>query len=97
MAEGHTMKQVTFLLAFALWLMTGLIIAAGPPNDYSVAPEVIASGGQTSSSASYTVMSTLGQPAVGSGGSQTYNLCSGYWCDTSIPNLHTYLPVIRRG
>ena len=90
------MKPAAFLLACALWLTTGLTYAATPPV-YVIAPDVIASGGGMSTSASYTVRSTVGQAAIGMSDSAAYQACSGYWCGNSILGMRTYLPVVRRG
>ncbi len=41
---------------------------------------VLANGGDPSSSAGYSLLGTLGQPAVGHGLSSDFLLCSGFWC-----------------
>ncbi len=70
-------------------------VSAGVSPSYTLAPDVLASGGQAASSANYAFVSTLGQPLIGSNGSAAYALCSGYWCE--IPAVYQdYLPVILR-
>ena len=68
---------------------------AGTSPSYTLAPDVLASGGRVTTSANYAFVSTLGQPLIGSNGSVAYSLCSGYWCE--IPAVYqAYLPVMLK-
>jgi hypothetical protein len=57
---------------------------------------VVAAGGQTASSANYTIASTAGQPAIGQGASASYSVCSGFWCRAEAALAQLFLPLIRR-
>jgi hypothetical protein len=51
------------------------------PTAYTLSWDVFASGGSlNTSSASYTMQSTIGQAVAGQSASASYDLCSGYWC-----------------
>ncbi|MBK8909205.1 MAG: hypothetical protein IPM60_15385 [Rhodospirillales bacterium] len=56
---------VAALLLFAVAVVAALALDPAAPAANSVTWQVVASGGQTMSSASYTMMSTAGQPVAG--------------------------------
>jgi hypothetical protein len=67
------------------------------PAAYGIPWEAFASGGSlTASSASYTMQSTIGQPAAGSVGSASYDLCSGFWCGIKDWVWDIFLPLAQR-
>jgi hypothetical protein len=68
-----TFRLVTLALAAAL-------LAAGPAGAEQLRGGVLANGGTPSSNASYSLLGTLGQPAVGGSLNGSFFLCSGFWC-----------------
>jgi hypothetical protein len=67
------------------------------PAAYGIPWEAFASGGSlTASSASYTMQSTIGQPATGSSQSASYEMCSGFWCRIQKVLWSIFLPVVNR-
>lgn len=68
-----TIHPVTLALAAAL-------LATGPAEAEQLRGGVLANGGHSSSNASYSVMGTVGQPAVGGSFDAGFFLCSGFWC-----------------
>ncbi len=70
-------------------------VSAGTSPSYTLAPDVLASGGQAASSVNYSFVSTLGQPLIGSNGSAAYAMCSGYWCEIAT-DYRVYLPMMLR-
>lgn len=50
-------------------------------------------GGGAAGSASYAANLTVGQAAVGSASSSSYQACLGYWCGTE-EQWRVYLPLI---
>jgi hypothetical protein len=69
------------LLLFVGAVVAALAMPAAPvaPAAFDLSWQVIAGGGATMSSASYSMMSTAGQPVVGPASSANYGLMSGYW------------------
>ena len=55
---------------------------------------VVASGGTTMSSSSYTLMGTTGQPAAGETVGTNYSLLGGYWADFRTFLSEAFLPSI---
>ena len=73
---------VAMALVFAGAVVAALALepAAPPvPAAHTIPWHVIASGGQTMSNSSYTMLSTTGQPVTGQSSSASYSLLSGYW------------------
>jgi hypothetical protein len=84
-----------FLIVVVALLVVVAVTPSGASGSYTLAPDVMASGGQASSSASYSLVSTLGQPMVGAGSSASYAACSSYWCQ--IPPIYkVLLPVVSK-
>jgi hypothetical protein len=57
----------------------------GPATGEQIKWQVIAGGGGTGSSASYTLGGTVGQTAVGAGSSDSYVLSHGFWQEFGAP------------
>jgi len=74
-----------FLVLVVLLIFAALAWAGAAPN-YTLAPEVIASGGQASVSANYSFVATVGQPLIGAGYSASYLVCAGLWCEMVSEN-----------
>ena len=52
-------------------------------------------GGGAAGSASYAVNLTVGQTAIGSASSSSYQACLGYWCG-AVGQWRVYLPLITK-
>jgi hypothetical protein len=80
------------------WAMSsaGLVLSAA--EAYTIRWDVIGGGGGPISSASYTVNSTVGQPAIGPSGSASYRLGAGYWYVVAVPapppEYKVHLPIV---
>ncbi len=68
-----TIRLVVICLAAAL-------LAAGPARAEQLRGGVLANGGSPSSNAIYSLVGTLGQPAVGGSLNASFLLGSGFWC-----------------
>ena len=68
-------------IAIATLLLAWIGDAHGQSSpSYEIARSVMSGGGGRSTSATYSLTGTLGQPSpVGGSGSQSYNLGSGFW------------------
>ena len=62
---------------------------------YDLSWDVIASGGTTMSSSSYSMLSTSGQSVVGEASSSSNTLLSGYWHGVSNFIYEVLLPLIE--
>ncbi len=71
--RATTIRLVTLALPAAL-------LAAVPVTAEQLRGGVLANGGTPSSNASYSLLGTLGQPAVGGSLNAGFILCSGFWC-----------------
>jgi len=71
--------RTTIIRLGALGLAAALL-AAGPARAEQLRGSVLANGGSPSSNASYSLLGTLGQPAVGGSLGAGFQLCSGFWC-----------------
>jgi hypothetical protein len=67
--------------------------AAAAPTATDLSWQVIAGGGQTVSSPSYTLLSTGGQPIAGPASSSSYSLLSGYWQSFQAAIRELFLPI----
>ena len=87
-------------IAIGICGVWGMLLApvaqAQTGGPYTMSPQVLASGGQTTTSASFAVQSTVGQPAVDSSNSADFEACSGYWCVAGLPAYLAYMPVTVR-
>jgi hypothetical protein len=75
-------------------LLAGAVLAMESDN-YAINWDVIGSGGEPSTSASFALNGTIGQGTVGSLSSDSYGLCGGYWCGGEIAH-NIYLPLVLR-
>jgi hypothetical protein len=97
-------KRKLLFLAGAIVLLVGLLAvvaaprAAAEPQAVGITWDGVAAGGQTMSSASYTIVATAGQPAAAQSTSSSYDLLSGYWGGivTLLEQLGgIFLPIVR--
>jgi hypothetical protein len=89
--QGIMRKRKRFLLillllaAAGVWLGSSLLTTTAQAQQpeavqqYGLTWDVVASGGATMSSDSYTMLSTTGQPLAGPASNDTHTLHSGYW------------------
>lgn len=81
----RTWKRLTVIgllvlvLLFAAAVVAALALEPAAPAATDLSWQVVASGGTTMSSTSYTLLSTTGQPVAGAASSANYSLLSGYW------------------
>lgn len=82
----------------AVGLVALALIMPAPATAAPTAPDltwqVLASGGQTVSSPSYTMLSTAGQPVAGPSSSANYTLVSGYWQSFQAAIRELFLPIV---
>ena len=67
------------MLLFVVAVAAALALEPAAPAATALSWQVIASGGQTMSSSSYTMMSTAGQPVAGAAEGANHTLLSGFW------------------
>lgn len=67
------------LLLFAVAVVAALALEPAAPTATDLSWQVVAGGGQTMSSSSYTLLSTAGQPVAGTASGGNYSVLSGYW------------------
>lgn len=85
-------KRVTIPLSLAiLLLLAGIVLASGstPTVDWWV----VGGGGGHVEASPYALDGTIGQGAVGEV-SNSYELCSGFWCGAA--EYRIYLPLVLR-
>lgn len=70
---------VILLLLFAGAVVAALALEPAAPAAADLSWQVIAAGGATMSSSSYTLLSTTGQPVAGAVSGANHSLLSGYW------------------
>lgn len=85
---------VVMALVFAGAVVAALALEPAAPAQNSLTWQVVASGGATMSSASYTMLSTAGQPAAGPVSGDSYTLLSGYWQNFQAVVRSVLLPFI---
>jgi hypothetical protein len=96
-------KVVTLTIVLLCGLLLVLSIAEGlvgavlamESDNYAINWDVIGSGGEPSTSASFALNGTIGQGVVGSSSGDSYGLCGGYWCGGEIA-YNIYLPLVLR-
>lgn len=86
-------------LVIGLLLFTGAVVAAlafepAAPSATDLGWQVVAAGGSTMSSSSYTLLSTTGQPVAGTASSSGYSMLSGYWYGFQTFVREVFLPII---
>jgi hypothetical protein len=89
------MGKIVALLALLVLLMLASITQAGTSTNYTLTPDVIASGGQAAVSKNYSFVSTVGQPLIGLSSSAVYSTCNGFWCEIAVL-YKVYLPVTMK-
>ena len=86
------------LLVVALLLVVAVVAALAlepaAPMATDLSWQVIASGGQTMSGPSFTMLSTAGQPVAGAAGSANHTLLSGFWYGLQETVRQLLLPFI---
>lgn len=90
---------VVVVLIFAAAVVAALALEPAAPaatDAYSITWKVIASGGATMSSPSYTMMGTVGQPVTGTSASSNYSVLSGYWYGFQELIRTLFLPIVLR-
>lgn len=60
--------------------LAAVLLAAAPAAAEQLRGGVLANGGTAGANASYSLLGTLGQPAVGGSLNAGFFLCSGFWC-----------------
>jgi len=86
-------KLSVILLLVGLLLLLTILATAAAPTGFAVPWQVVGSGGGDSSSASFSVSGTIGQPLTGVSSNNTFTLPSGYWSGET-GNYSIYLPII---
>lgn len=89
-----SLALLVFLFAVAVVAALALPAAPAAPD---LTWQVLASGGATMSSSSYTLLSTAGQPVAGPASSGSYGLLSGYWqsFQAIVREFFLYFPSVR--
>jgi apolipoprotein N-acyltransferase len=80
-----------------LLLLAGAALAMSSPNyrlDWFT--PLTAGAGGPAGSPGYAVDVTVGQSAIGTLASASYQICLGYWCGASV-QYDLYLPLLLRG
>jgi hypothetical protein len=85
-------------LVLAAALLVGILLLANPApamdsEHYAIPWDVMGGGGGPIGSETYAIDATIGQPSIGSKTSETYGLCSGFWCGA---RYNVYLPIAIR-
>lgn len=71
------------------------VAQAGMGGTYAISWNVVGGGGNTMSSASYTLSSTTGQTVIGTSGSASYTLHQGFW-QNIVREFLNFLPLILK-
>ena len=94
------------LLVVAAFLLVWIILTVSLPRaaaspqavqTFDLSWNAVANGGTTMSSASYTLLSTAGQPLAGESAGSSYTLLRGYWADLRSFIWEIFLPTISSG
>lgn len=96
-------KKIMLIVVAALllvWIILTLSLprAAASPQavqTFDLSWNAVANGGTTMSSASYTLLSTSGQPLAGVSAGSSYTLLGGYWADLRTFIWEIFLPVVH--
>ena len=101
-----TMKRVIVLIPIAVMMLIGLATAnaqdlndpAAPQSNTDLSRYTIDGGGATfSTSGSYSLGGTIGQPDAGRMSSGSYTLLGGFWGEAAINyNYNIYLPLVLK-
>ena len=97
------MRRLILLgLVLVLLLSAGVALATGEGGGGFELPRwVIAGGGGRSEVNQYALTGTIGQPVVGTGGTGSFEVCSGFWAgpcgwEDTEKIWRLYLPVVMR-
>lgn len=85
---------VVVVLVMAVAVFASLAMEPAATDAFGIDWKVLASGGTTMSSASYTMMSTTGQPATGTSSGADYTVMSGYWYGLMEIVRNLFMPFI---
>jgi hypothetical protein len=81
---------------FALLLLAGSALAMRSTNYWlDWYTPLTGGGGGPASSTNYAVNFTIGQTAISSASSSSYQACLGYWCG-AVGQWRVYLPLVLR-
>jgi len=83
-------------MLLALLVTAALAEPLSASDSFEITWDVIANGGTTMSSASYTLVSTSGQAYVGETSSANYSLTSGFWSYWVHYVRDIFLPLILK-
>ena len=84
------------VLVLAVAVFAALAMEPAAADGFGIDWKVLASGGTTMSSASYTMMSTTGQPATGLSAGPNYSVYSGYWYGFMDVVRNLFMPFVIR-
>ncbi len=87
---GRPMLAAAVILGCLLLQLLSPAIAMDSEH-YALNWDVLGAGGGPISSDSYALNATVGQPSIGFKASDTYDLCSGFWCGAGYA---VYLPIV---
>lgn len=88
--------RLTLILALVLCLIAGTVQAQSSTT-YDLSWHVIAGGGETMTSTTYTVHATAGQGIIGPAESSSYDVGAGYWYGLGGTGGYAiYLPLLLR-
>jgi hypothetical protein len=88
------MKRITIVLVGAVILLSPVVLALAT-DGYDLSWWTADSGGGSSTTGSYTLSGTAGQPDASALAGGSYTLTGGFWSATSQGQL-LYLPIVRR-
>ena len=99
MHKWKRLLLISLVLVLALLLVAAvaaLALEPAAPAATTMTWDVVASGGATLSSSSYTMLSTAGQPVTGTMSGDNYSLLSGYWQGLQEIVRNLFMPFISR-
>ena len=89
-------KPEAILVLIACLLAVAIPVLAQSSAHYDLSLYVVASGGGRMAGASYTLLSTAGQPAADPSGGDGYTMGSGFWGRGKLTVIYkTYLPLVQ--
>jgi hypothetical protein len=94
------MKRTTILLIVVTLLLLAAKVLAMSSDNYRLDwfTPLTGGGGGAADSAHYSVNFTVGQSAIGTSDSTSYEGCLGYWCRSAVAEVEygIYLPIILK-
>lgn len=82
------------VLILAVAVFAALAMEPTAVDAFGIDWKVLASGGTTMSSTSYTMLSTTGQALVGTSSGPSYTVHSGYWYGLMEIVRHLFMPFV---